>query len=138
MYASELARRAGVAPDTVRYYGKLGMLQPQQNNSNSYYEYSSHDLQRLRFIRAAKNLGFTLADIRTMFADAERGESPCPRVRTVIENRLQETQRKIAELQALQRQMQTAIDQWADLPNSQPNGDSVCALIERVGADKHE
>lgn len=138
MYAAELARRAGVAPGTVRYYGKIGMLHPEQNASNSYYEYSRQDLERLRFIRAAKSLGFTLTDIRAMFRDAERGESPCPRARTVIERRLAETERKIAELQALQNQMKSAIDQWTQLPDSQPNGDSVCALIEMVGRDRHE
>ena len=138
MYAAELARRAGVAPGTVRYYGKIGMLHPEQNASNSYYEYSRRDLERLRFIRAAKSLGFTLTDIRAMFQDAERGESPCPRARTVIERRLVETERKIAELQVLQNQMKAAIAQWTQLPDSQPNGDSVCALIEMVGGDRHE
>ena len=138
MYASEIAARAGVTPDTVRYYSKVGMLAPHQNPDNAYYEYSRQDLERLCFIRVAKNLGFTLADIRAIFGDAERGASPCPRVRSLIEKRRQETERKVAALTAQRNHMRDAIAHWTALPDSQPDGHSVCALIEALGQVRDE
>ena len=135
MYVTELANKAGVSADTVRYYSKIGMLIPTRNSDNGYQLYGAKDLRRLRFIRAAKNLGYTLSDIRAMFIDAEHGDSPCPRVRAVIEQRIQETETRLAELTALHAKMKHALAAWAELPDSQPTGDSVCALIESLQDD---
>lgn len=135
MYVTELAKQAGVSADTVRYYSKIGMLKPTRNADNGYQLYGVTDLRRLRFVRAAKNLGYTLSDIRAMFADAEHGDSPCPRVRAVIEQRIQETEARLAELTALHAKMKHALEVWAELPDSQPTGDSVCALIESLQND---
>lgn len=132
MYVTELANKAGVSPDTVRYYSKIGMLKPTRNAENDYQVYGGKDVLRLRFIRAAKNLGYTLSDIRAMFADAEHGDSPCPRVRSVIERRIKETETRLAELTALHRKMQQAQKVWTHMPDSQPTGDTVCALIESL------
>ena len=132
MYVTELARSTGVSPDTVRYYSKIGMLKPTRDPTNGYQVYGGTDARRLRFIRAAKSLGFTLADIRAFFDDAEHGESPCPRVRAMIERRIEETENRLAELNALHTKMVQALAAWQQMPDSHPSGDSVCALIESL------
>ncbi|MCH9674361.1 MAG: MerR family DNA-binding protein [Gammaproteobacteria bacterium] len=132
MYVTELSNQAAVSPDTVRYYSKIGMLKPTRNADNGYQVYGHKDVRRLRFIRAAKSLGYTLADIRAMFADADHGDSPCPRVRAVIEKRIHETEVHLAELTALHAKMKHALEAWRVLPDSAPSGDSVCALIESL------
>lgn len=133
MYVTELAKTTGVSPDTVRYYSKIGMLKPQRNTENSYQVYGAKDARRLRFIRAAKSLGYTLRDIREIFADADRGESPCPRVRAVIERHIKETGARMADLTALHHKMEQALEAWQRMPDSHPNGESVCRLIESLG-----
>lgn len=132
MYVTELAKNTGVSADTVRYYSKIGMLKPERDADNGYQVYSGKDARRLRFIRAAKSLGFTLADIRAFFDDAEHGESPCPRVRALIEHRIEETERRLAELTGLHKKMVQALAAWQQMPDSHPTGDSVCALIESL------
>lgn len=132
MYVTELANNSGVSPDTVRYYSKIGMLKPRRDPDNGYQVYGGKDARRLRFIRAAKSLGFTLADIRAFFDDAEHGESPCPRVRTVIERRIEDTERRLKELTSLHHKMLQALAAWQQMPDSDPTGDSVCALIESL------
>lgn len=132
MYAAELAKNAGVSSDTVRYYTKIGMLKPRRNEHNDYNVYNIKDARRLRFIRAAKSLGYTLADIREIFADADRGDSPCPRVRTLIERNIEDTEKRLQELTALHEKMEQAVAVWRTMPDSHPTGDSVCALIESL------
>ena len=62
----QLAKLAGVTPDTVRYYEKQKMLEHVVRREGGYRLYTDHDLQRLRFIRYAKQLGFTLESIREL------------------------------------------------------------------------
>ena len=132
MFATNLANKAGVSPDTVRYYTRIKMLKPERNPDNGYRIYKKADVRRLRFILAARSLGFTLNDIKAIFADAEQGESPCPRVRSLLEQRMTDAERKLRELNELHTKMEAALASWSHLPDSHPTGDSVCTLIESI------
>jgi len=136
MYVTELARKTGISPDTVRYYSKTAMLNPRRNEDNGYQVYGNSDVRRLRFIRAAKSLGYTLSDIREIFADAEHGQSPCPRARALIERHIKETEARLAELTTLHEKMQQALKAWECMEDSEPTGESVCALIETLGGSE--
>ncbi len=131
MKVSQLAKRAGVTPDTVRHYVKIDLLKPQRNPENGYREFGPKDLSRLKFIRGAQRLGFHLDEIRSIFASADGGHSACPEVRGIIARRIDETRKTIVELQNLQQRMERAAAGWADLPDRAPDGHSVCHLIER-------
>lgn len=63
MFVNEVAKSAEVSADAVRYYSRIGLLSPTRNPENSYREYTHQDVSRVRFIRKAKWLGFTLKDI---------------------------------------------------------------------------
>lgn len=130
MKISELAKAAGTSKDTVRHYVELGLLQPGRNPENGYQVFDDVALGRLNFIKTARGLGLSLQDIQTVFTDATRRQSPCPRVRSLMEQRIAETRRHIAELTALCERMEQAIGQWRDMPDSVPDGHSVCQLIE--------
>ena len=128
MKISELAKAAGTSKDTVRHYVELGLLEPGRNPENGYQVFDDVALGRLNFIKTAR--GLSLQDIRTIFTDATRRQSPCPRVRNLMEQRIAETRRHIAELTALCERMEQAIGQWRDMPDRVPDGHSVCQLIE--------
>lgn len=130
MKISEIARKAEVSTDTVRHYVALGLLIPDRNPENGYQVFSKKDLSQLRFIREARVLGFRLEDIRMIFADAEKASSPCPRVRSLLTERLRETRRRIAELTQLCERMEKAMTDWQNIPDCVPDGDAVCRLIE--------
>ena len=68
----QLAKRAGVAIDTVRYYERNHLLSPSTRLASGYRRYGDAELKRLRFIRRAKALGFTLEDIRGLLRDTGR------------------------------------------------------------------
>jgi len=130
MTASALAKKTEVPIYTVRHYTKIGLLKPHRDPRNGYKVYQFSDATRLRFIMAAKDLGFTLAEISHILDEAKHGNSPCPMVRDIITARIEENQQKIRELKKLQKKMETALNDWKGMENSMPNGDSVCHLIE--------
>ena len=86
---------------------------------------------------AAKDLGFTLAEISQILDEAKHGNSPCPMVREIVKARIEENKKKIREMQKLQKKMEKSLDDWAEMENSMPNGDSVCHLIESVAEVKN-
>lgn len=130
MKSGELAKAAGVSKDTVRYYVEKGLLIPSRDPHNGYQVFNPAMLQRLRFIKDAQGLGFKLEEVQQIFADAERDESPCPRVRAIMEQRLAETREHIRELTQLCQQMESAMAAWRQLPDQTPTGHSICQLIE--------
>ena len=136
MTATILAKQSNVSLYTVRHYTRIGLLKPFRNSNNNYKIYQPSDTTRLRFIVAAKSLGFTLHEISNILDEAKHGNSPCPLVREITERRIEENRRKIKELQLLQKKMESALTDWEKMGNSMPNGDSVCHLIESVAEVK--
>lgn len=130
MYVSELAKKAKVTPETVRHYTRIGLLQAYRDPNNGYQVYDKWALQRLLFIRQASELGFNLKQIEEIFAQSDSGDSPCPMVRDWLRQKVPETQSKIAQLQAHLVKMEAALAAWEKMPDSTPNGHSVCCLIE--------
>jgi MerR family copper efflux transcriptional regulator len=106
----EVARRARVGVDTVRYYERNHLLPEAARRLSGYREYRVDDVRRLRFIRRAKELGFTLAEIRellTLSSDRERGVRG---VKARAEARVAEVERRIRELQQVRRGLRRLID----------------------------
>ncbi len=132
MTVSELSRSAQVTPDAVRHYVRIGLLKPSRDPANGYKLFSSGDIRRVKFIRQAKGLGFSLNDIREIFRHETRGQSPCPVVRDIIRHRIDDNRARLAELNALQHRMEEALEKWKSMPDGEPDGDEICHLIESV------
>ena len=138
MTASVLAKRTNVPVFTVRYYTRIGLLKPSRDLRNGYKVYKSSDKDRLSFITAAKGLGFTLSEIEAVLDHAAHGDSACPMVREVVQRRLEENKQKIRELKLLQTRLERALAVWDGMPNSEPDGHSVCHLIESFATKEQE
>jgi DNA-binding transcriptional MerR regulator len=137
MKVSDLARAAGVSADTVRFYTREGLLHPARDPRNGYQRYAAEDLQRLRFTRKARQLGFSLREVTDILRDADRKRSPCPRVRDLFAQKLAEVERQLAELTALRERMRAATRHWQSMPNGVPNGHTICELIEHWDTEQH-
>ncbi len=132
MRVSQLAQSLNITPDTVRYYTRAGFLSPKKNRHNGYKEYSDTDETRLRFILSARRLGFSVSDIREIFAVADTGRTPCPLVRKLIRERLVENQARLDDSLALRKKMITATKDWDKKPDKLPTGKMICHLIEGI------
>ncbi|WP_372613014.1 MerR family DNA-binding protein [Halomonas sp.] len=134
MKVSEMARLAGVTAETVRHYTREALLHPERAPENGYQLFGQADLERLRFIKRARTLGFSVAEIRDILAHADHGDSPCPMVRDLLASRLPEIRTRIQELEALATRMEEALDAWTEIPDGTPDGHSLCRLIESFPA----
>ena len=93
-----LARQADVAVDTIRYYEREGLLPPPQRSASGYREYAEADVGRIRFIRRAKDLGFSLEEIRELLSLETDREHGVEAIRERANRRLDELNQRIAQL----------------------------------------
>lgn len=135
MRVQELATRAGVSGHAVRYYDRLGLLKPTRDPENQYRRFDEAAVQRLRFIRRAQGLGFSLTEVKEILAMSREGESPCPAVREIVRNRIAENAARIRELQEFQARLERTAKRWERLPDRMPDGRAVCHLIDAFGDD---
>jgi len=105
-----VARRAGVGIDTIRYYEREGLLPEPQRRASGYRDYGPDVVERLRFIRRAKDLGFMLEEIRELLALSTDREHGVKTVKQRAEARLGEVERRIHELQRMKRGLRQLID----------------------------
>ncbi len=129
---SELSKLAGVTPDAIRHYTHIGLLKPERRAKNGYRLFKPVDVKNVKFIRRAQGLGFTLADIAIIFQHSEQRQSPCPAVRDIIRQRIDDNRARLTGLNALQQRMDEALDKWKAMPDGEPDGDAICYLIESV------
>ena len=94
----KVARGAGVAVDTVRYYEREGLLEKPMRTSSGYRQYPPDAVARLRFIRQAKELGFTLSEIRELLALKVAPGKSCADVRARAESKIADIEQRVAQL----------------------------------------
>jgi len=137
MTVSEISAQGGVSPNIVRFYSRIGLLNPVRHPDNGYKLFSHSDIPRLRFIRRAQSLGYTLEEISEILETCGRGRSPCAKVKKILQQRIEENRCKIEELKALQTRMERALASWEQMPECTPQGESLCYLIESTETNKH-
>ena len=103
----QLARATGVSAKTIRYYEQVGVLPAPRRSATGYRQYSRHDVHRLLFIRRARALGLSLANLKALTAELDSGEclTMRPRLHILVAEQLRTVQRQIAEFQLLERQL---------------------------------
>lgn len=131
-YIGELAQAAGVKPQTIRYYERKGLLGRPPRSRSGYRLYDEEALARLRFIRAAQSLGFSLQEIGELIALGRTGRSPCARVRALLREKLRALDRRIAELRAFRRELASEIARLEGLSDQADSSPYVCSLIMAV------
>jgi len=115
---SELAAQAAVNPQTLRYYERRGLLAEPVRSPSGYRAYPDEAVRRVRFIKRAQELGFTLAEVETLLHLAEGGPENCDKVRALAEEKIANLRRRIADLQALQGGL-TRLIATCELPRAQ-------------------
>ncbi|MEO8747753.1 MAG: heavy metal-responsive transcriptional regulator [Rhodanobacter sp.] len=111
MTIGAVAKRAGVAIDTIRYYERERLLPPPRRRASGYREYDAPAVDRLRFIRHAKQLGFTLDEIRELLALSADHAHGVRGVKHRAQARLVAIEQRIHELQRVRRGLKKLIDE---------------------------
>ncbi|MCW2872201.1 heavy metal-responsive transcriptional regulator [Actinacidiphila oryziradicis] len=98
MRIGDLATASGLTTKTIRFYEQAGLLPEPPRTASRYRDYSGDAANRLAFIRDAQGAGLTLAEIRSVLALRDSGESPCGHVTGLISQHLADIEQRLAEL----------------------------------------
>jgi len=101
----ELAQKAGVNRETLRYYERRGLLKPVRRTGSGYRVYGRESAERLLFIKRAQGFGFTLEEIRELLTLRPESSRSCDRVMGMLDRKLEELRQQIAEMQSFHKQL---------------------------------
>lgn len=117
----ELSRRTGCNIETIRYYERIGLL-PAPPRRGRYRSYGPEDVGRLGFVRRARELGFTLDEVRALLGLAARGQASCADARGLAAAHLEDVRTRIADLKRMERVL-------ADTVRACDAGDDTCCPL---------
>jgi Hg(II)-responsive transcriptional regulator len=131
---SELATLAAVNPQTLRYYERRGLLATPVRSAGGYRAYPDEAVRRVRFIKRAQDLGFTLAEVQALLDLADGGPDGCDSVRAMADEKIADLRQRIAELQALQAGL-TRLVATCERPRAQRECPILHELAEAASSD---
>lgn len=124
---SQLAHAAGVPATTVRYYERIGLVEPDDRSAGNYRLYGDESLRKLQFIRAAQGTGFTLEDVKTLLGIRDRGAASCRDVQALVEERLADIEARLRDLRHVRKVLKASLDTCR-----QRERDGCCHVMETL------
>lgn len=124
----QLSQKSGVNIETIRYYERIGMLDAPPRTQGGHRSYSGVDSRRLHFVRRARELGFSIDNIRALLALADEGSASCSNVRNLAAEHLADVRRRLADLKKMERILAATVADCDAQCGEKPA--PVCPLIE--------
>jgi MerR family transcriptional regulator, copper efflux regulator len=112
MHSAQLARLAGVSTDTLRYYERLRLLPAAPRSASGYRQFPSEALTRVRLIRGALPIGFSVRELAAIFAERDSGGAPCHRVRALAQKKLAAVEVSLRNLQIWRPELKATLAEW--------------------------
>ena len=131
MNIAEAARRAGLTPKAIRFYEAQGLLKPTRS-ANGYRAFGDADVHTLKFLKRARDLGFSVEECRALLALYHETDRSNEEVRALAESRVKEIDRRLADLASIR-------DALAHLVES-CKGDSreECPILDDIAGDSEK
>lgn len=133
MRTAQVARRAGVNTQTLRYYERRGLLPDPGRSPGGYRAYPTDAVHVVRFIKRAQGLGFSLAQIEVLLDLAGGGPDGCQTAGDLATQKIAELDEKIASLVAMRDSLERLVATCA-----RPRADRECTLLHRLGPESGE
>ncbi len=128
IFVGQLAGEAGINVETIRYYEKLKLLPKPKRKESRYRIYDETDLKRLLFIKRAKELGFTLKEIKELMELKIDSEAKCGDVKHLTEHKLKDVDDRIRDLKTIKSVLVKLINQCV---NEEVSSDE-CPILESI------
>lgn len=110
MTIGDLGKATNTKVETVRYYERIGLLPKPVRSSGNYRTYGAAELGRLSFIRRARDLGFSLDQVRALLGLSDDRTCDCAGIDQIANEHLREVDRKLADLRSLRRELKAVIE----------------------------
>jgi DNA-binding transcriptional MerR regulator len=120
--AGELARLCGVSTDTLRHYERVGVLARPLRTAAGYRLYAPEAVDRVRIVRRALAIGFSLAELTRVLRVRDRGGAPCREVRALAESKLKQLEQQLLDLSALRDHLRGLLANWDRRLSTTPDG----------------
>ncbi|MEZ5444642.1 MAG: MerR family DNA-binding protein [Gammaproteobacteria bacterium] len=121
MIVKELAEKARVSTHLVRFYSRVGLLDPARDHQNGYKLFENSHVNRVEFVRTAQSLGLKLKEIRALIEAQDRGSPACcHRVTEIVRERLADTRKKIEDLTTLAGRLEAVLLEWQEVDGCEP------------------
>ena len=128
---SELAQQAGLSAHTLRYYEKRGLIKASNRSEAGYRLYTDSDVLRVRFVKTARNAGFSLNDIGQLLSiRVDKQSRSCQEVTDITQKKLREVNAKMAELQSMQQTLELLLESCCGGPENATH----CSIMEALDA----
>jgi DNA-binding transcriptional MerR regulator len=135
LYPFELACLTGVSTDTLRYYDRRGLLPNVQRSKAGYRLFPAEALNRVRLVRRAVSIGFSINELADVLRERDRGGAPCQRVRKLAQQKLVELDAQLRELQSRRRVLRSTLAGW-DRTLSRTKRGERAGLLEAFSNEK--
>lgn len=132
MKIGELAQQTGTEAVTIRFYEQKGLMPPPARTAANYRVYGETHRDRLLFIRHCRGMGLGLDEIDVLLKYRDTPDTSCRQVDQLIEGHIEQVTRQIADLQLLQRQLQT-LRQRCDPASNPAKQSGCCGIIQSLG-----
>lgn len=130
MEIRDLVKHTGVPAKTIRYYEEIKLLPAPARKPNGYREYSDIDVARLKLVAGARQLDFSLNEIREILDLRDRQIAPCGVLLELLDNKAKEIKLRIAELKTLEKDLQELYSRGLTFPTDDVEGKNcVCHLV---------
>jgi DNA-binding transcriptional MerR regulator len=134
--SGELARTCGVSPDTIRHYERVGVLPRAARGENGYRRFPLAAVERVRLIRRALAIGFSLDELVRILRQRDDGSPPCRTVRAMAGSKLEALDRRIRELIETREQLAKMLEAWDDRLAATRDGLAAGLLEDAPGLER--
>jgi len=129
----QAAREAGVSIDTIRFYEKRGLLKSSGRTEGGFRLFGDREIEELKFIQKAQELGFSLGEIRELLLLQGDGVGACEHVRGLLEQKIAQVQNKVEELRKLELSLKRALRQCKRNLDAAAEEHERCPVLEKLG-----
>lgn len=129
----QVAQQTGLSIDTIRFYEKQGLLKRSPRTEGGFRLFGSSDIETLKFVRKAQELGFSLSEIRELLILRAEHVPACSHVKELLGQKLTAVEQKISELQSLERSLKRALQKCRrELKTATPGHGECCPVLEEI------
>jgi len=134
--SGELAELAGISADTLRHYERMKLLAVPRRSSGNYRLYPPEALERVRLIRYALAVGFSLPELAKILKVRDKAGAPCRQVKQLLEEKVRTMDEQIADLAAMRDHLRTILADWDERLAHTPEG-KPAKLLETMVVPPH-
>jgi DNA-binding transcriptional MerR regulator len=129
----QVAQQTGLSIDTIRFYEKQGLLKRSPRSEGGFRLFGISDVETLKFVRKAQELGFSLHEIRELLILRADHVRACAHVKDLLDQKLVSVGHKITELQSLERSLKRALHKCKrEMKRAAPGHEECCPVLEEI------